>query len=71
MTSCFVAMDTFPECDQRLKTFGSYVQDFPDIRSSRIRRQDCIDSTRKANIAVSQQIDHYLRTAEEAMHVPR
>ncbi len=64
-------MDTFPEYDQRLKTFGSYVQDLPDIRSSRVRRPDCIDSTRKANIAISQQIDHYLRITEEAMHVPR
>jgi len=64
-------MDTFPECDQRIKTFGSYVQDLADIRSSRIRRPDRIDSTRKTDTALSQQIDDYLRITEEAMHVPR
>jgi hypothetical protein len=64
-------MDSFPECDQRIKTFGSYVQDLADIRSSRIRRPDRIDSTRETNTALSQQIDDYLRITEEGMHVPR
>jgi hypothetical protein len=63
-------MDTFPECNQRIKTYGSYVQDLANIRASRIRRPDRIDSTRETNIAVSQQIDDYLRITEEGMHVP-
>jgi hypothetical protein len=64
-------MDTFPECDERIKALGSYVQDLADIQSSRIRRPDRIDSTGETNIAVSQQIGNYLRITEEGMHVPR